>query len=66
MESTQKIINDNPDSLEIGTPGKLGAIKMYGDFNNLEDFKAKIEEATDMTATKTWYGIRPIFLLEGN
>lgn len=31
-----------------------------------EDFKAKIEEATDMTATKTWYGIRPIFLLEGN
>jgi len=28
-----------------------------------EEFKVKIEEATEMTVTKTWYGIRPIFLL---
>lgn len=29
-----------------------------------EEFKTKIEEVTNMSVTKTWYGIRPIFLLE--
>lgn len=28
-----------------------------------EEFKAKIEDATDMTVIETWHGIRPIFLL---
>ena len=29
-----------------------------------EEFVGKIEAATEMTVTKTWHGIRPIFLLE--
>ena len=29
-----------------------------------DTFKAKIEEATQMTINDTWYGIRPLFLLE--
>ena len=29
-----------------------------------DKFKAKIEEATQMTIKDTWYGIRPLFLLE--
>lgn len=29
-----------------------------------EEFKDKIEDATDMFVTETWQGIRPIFLLE--
>jgi hypothetical protein len=39
------MINDNPDSLEIGTPAKGGVIKVYGSFSRLEEFKAKIDEA---------------------
>jgi len=45
MENIQKIINDNPDSLEIGTPAKGGAIKIYGNFNDVESFKQKIDNA---------------------
>jgi hypothetical protein len=45
MESTQKIITENPDSIEIGTPSKGGAIKVYGNFNDLEAFKLKIDAA---------------------
>jgi hypothetical protein len=45
MESIQKIITENPDSIEIGTPSKGGAIKVYGNFNDLEAFKAKIDAA---------------------
>jgi len=30
-----------------------------------EEFSDKLEEATEMFVTKTWHGIRPIFLLEG-
>jgi hypothetical protein len=44
-ETTQKIINDNPDSLEIGTPAKGGAVKIYGDFNKPLDFELKINNA---------------------
>jgi len=30
-----------------------------------EDFKHRLEENTGMKVTDTWYGIRPLFLLEG-
>lgn len=45
MESIQKVVNDNPDSIEIGTPSKQGAIKVYGNFNDLDAFKSKIDNA---------------------
>jgi hypothetical protein len=47
-ESIHKQITENPDSLEIGTPGKLGCVKIYGDFNNLEAFKKKIDAAKEV------------------
>ena len=40
-----KHIYENPDSIEIGTPSKGGAIKIYGDFNKPVEFKLKIEQA---------------------
>lgn len=40
--------NKSPDSLEIGTPGRGGVIKVYGDFSNPEQFKAKIEQALEL------------------
>ena len=33
------------DSIEIGTPGKGGAIKIYGDFADSTGFEARIREA---------------------
>lgn len=45
MESIQKLVTENPDSFEIGTPGKGGAIKVYGDFSDLEAFKKKVDNA---------------------
>lgn len=47
-EIINKIINDNPDSLEIGTPAKGGAIKVYGNYNNSVAFKDKIKIAVDI------------------
>ena len=37
--------NKNIDHIEIGTPGRKGVIKVYGDFNNPDEFKLKIEKA---------------------
>ena len=48
METIQKVVNDNPDSLEIGTPAKGGAVKIYGNFNEVVTFKAKIANAMDV------------------
>lgn len=45
MESTTKLITENPDSIEIGTPSKGGCIKIYGNFSDKEAFKAKIDNA---------------------
>ena len=46
MEETKHItINDSPDSLEIGTPSKGGSIKVYGNYKNPDEFKAKIANA---------------------
>ncbi|KKL45545.1 hypothetical protein LCGC14_1987920 [marine sediment metagenome] len=44
-ESIQKVVNDNPDSIEIGTPAKGGAVKIYGNFDDEAAFKAKIDNA---------------------
>ena len=45
VETTTKLINDNADSLEIGTPAKGGAVKIYGSFDRPDEFKAKINAA---------------------
>lgn len=47
-ESIQKVVHDNPDSIEIGTPSKGGAVKVYGDYNNIESFKKKIKNAAEV------------------
>ena len=47
-EIINKHINDNPDSLEIGTPSKGGAVKIYGNFIHLEAFKMKIDKAKEV------------------
>lgn len=47
-ETIHKTIPENPDSIEIGTPSKGGAIKVYGDYNNIETFKAKITNAKEL------------------
>ena len=44
-ESIHKHITENPDSIEIGTPSKGGAIKIYGNFADEEAFKKKIDAA---------------------
>lgn len=41
-------ISENPDSLEIGTPGKGGAIKVYGNFSDPETFRSKIKNAYEL------------------
>ena len=41
---------DNPDSLELGTPSKGGAIKIYGDFAKPDEFKLKIDNAVAVRA----------------
>jgi hypothetical protein len=41
-------ITENPDSLEIGTAGKGGAIKVYGNFFEDVAFKQKIEKAIEV------------------
>lgn len=55
MEDTQKeqvqvtkIVNDSADSLEIGTPGKSGCVKIYGNFSDVESFKKKIDNAREV------------------
>ena len=40
-----KIVNEASDSIEIGTPAKGGAIKIYGNFADEEAFKKKIDAA---------------------
>lgn len=40
--------SDNPDSIEIGTPGKGGTVKIYGNFADPEGFKRKVDAAADV------------------
>jgi hypothetical protein len=39
---------DSPDSLEIGTPAKGGAIKIYGNYSRPEEFREKIDRAIEV------------------
>ena len=48
MEQITKIINEDPDSLELGSATKSGKIKAYGNFNNKEAFKVKIDNAIEL------------------
>jgi len=47
-ETINKQKTENPDSIEIGTPSKGGAIKIYGNFSNAEEFKKKIDSAKEV------------------
>jgi len=46
----RKIIHliEYKDVLEVGTPGKGGAIKVYGDFKDVKGFKDKIANAVEV------------------
>lgn len=48
QEGTTRHINDNPDSLEIGTPSKGGSIKVYGNFDDMGEFMAKVDRAMEV------------------
>ena len=49
MEETKVLnITENPDSINIGSASKQGAIKVYGDFNKPEEFKKKIDSAKEV------------------
>jgi len=50
MEETQKVLNitENPDSINIGSASKGGAVKVYGDMNKPEEFKKKIDNAKEV------------------
>ncbi len=39
---------ENADSIEIGTPSKHGAIKVYCDFSNPDVCRAKIDNAIEV------------------
>ena len=41
-------VNENSDSIEIGTPGKGGAIKVYFDSNKPKEAKARIDNALEV------------------
>jgi len=47
-ETINRHINDNPDSLEIGTPSKGGSIKVYGNFDDMGEFMAKVDRAMEV------------------
>ena len=44
-ESIIRTVNDCPDSIEIGTPARGGAIKAYGNFLDIDSFRKKIDNA---------------------
>ena len=50
IENTTKVIHQDPDSIELGTAGKGGCIKVYGNFNNTVEFEAKIDKALQVQA----------------
>lgn len=49
-ETIQRVVNDNPDSIEIGTPSKGGVVKIYGNFSNKQAFNDKIDAAAEVRA----------------
>jgi len=49
-EQINRIIHQDADSIELGTPAKGGAIKVYLDFNNPDECEAKIQKALEIQA----------------
>lgn len=48
------------DSVEIGTPGKGGAVKVYGDMDDVEGFIHKLSNASVVLAkAREYLGERP-------
>lgn len=47
-ELTQEKSSELCDSLALGSPTKGGAIKLYGNFNNPEEFKVKVDKAIEV------------------
>lgn len=45
--STQKIVKENQDSMEIGAQAN-GRIKVYGDYGNKPEFAKKIKDAIEL------------------
>lgn len=45
MESIQKIVTENPDSIETGSAAKGSKIKVYGNFSDIKAFKEKIDNS---------------------
>jgi hypothetical protein len=43
IEHEQRNIDENPDSISIGTDAKGGSIKCYGNANDLDAFKKKLD-----------------------
>ena len=43
--STHKTVTENPDSIAFGSAAKGSLLKVYGDFNDLEAFKKKVDNA---------------------
>ncbi len=41
-------IEGQKDSLEIGTPGRGGCVKVYGSFDDPEGFRAKLDIAFEL------------------
>jgi len=44
-EQITRIITENQDKIEIGTPAKGGTVRVSGDFSKPDEFKIKIAEA---------------------
>lgn len=43
-------IEKRKDSIEVGTPSKLGKLKVYGDAANVADFQERIDNAIMLVA----------------
>ena len=48
--ATLALAENNPDSIEIGTAGKGGGIKIYGNYSRPEEFQNKIDAAFKLRA----------------
>ena len=44
----EAMFKDAPDSLEIGTAGKGGCVKVYGSYDRPVEFRAKIDAALEL------------------
>lgn len=50
IEALRELLQDNRDSLDYGTAGKGGNVKIYGDYSRPEEFRKKIDSAFDVRA----------------